>query len=60
MKIYLASGNLHKQKEMAELFPEYEIIIPSQEGIAFDPEETGSSFLENSLIKAKALWDIVK
>lgn len=26
----------------------------------FDPEETGSTFFENSMIKAKALYDIVK
>ena len=59
MKLFLASGNKHKQKEMQELLPEYEILIPSDVGINFDPEETGSSFLENSLIKAKALYDLV-
>ena len=59
MKIYLASGNKHKKKEMAELFPEHTIVIPSDENIAFDPEETGTTFYENSIIKAKALYDIV-
>ena len=29
-------------------------------GIDFDPIEDGNSFMENSLIKAKALWEIVK
>ena len=60
MKIYLATSNNHKQREMIDLFPGFEIVIPSQEGITFDPIESGTSFIENSLIKAKTLWDIVK
>lgn len=34
--------------------------MPKDEGIEFDPEETGSTFFENAMIKAKALYDIVK
>jgi len=60
MKIYLATGNLNKKREMQELLAEHEILIPSDEGINFNPDETGSTFYENSLIKAKALYDIVK
>ena len=59
MKIYLATGNKNKKKEMIQLLPEHEIVIPSDEGIDFDPDETGVTFYENSLIKAKALYDIV-
>ena len=59
MKIYLASGNLNKKREVQELFPEHTVVIPKDEGIEFDPEETGTTFYENSLIKAKALWEIV-
>jgi len=59
MKIYLATGNKNKKKEMIQLLPEHEIVIPSDEGIEFNPDETGISFYENSLIKAKALYDIV-
>ena len=59
MRLYLASGNKHKQKEMQELLPDYEIRIPADDALAFDPDETGSSFAENSLIKARALWDMV-
>ncbi|MBQ0039207.1 MAG: RdgB/HAM1 family non-canonical purine NTP pyrophosphatase [Treponema sp.] len=59
MKIYLATGNLNKKREVQELFPEHTVVIPKDEGIAFDPEETGTTFYENSLIKAKALWEIV-
>lgn len=59
MKIYLASGNLHKKEEMSAIFSNHTIVIPSDEGIAFSPEENGSTFLENSLIKAKLLWESV-
>lgn len=44
---------------MEELFPEHTVVIPKDEGIDFDPEETGTTFYENSIIKAKALYDIV-
>ncbi len=44
---------------MSQILCEHEIITPSDEGIEFDPEETGTTFYENSLIKAKALYDIV-
>lgn len=59
MKIYLATGNEHKKREMQRIFSDFEIVIPKDEGIDFDPEETGNSFFENSLIKAKSLFDIV-
>ena len=60
MKIYLATGNQHKKREMQRIFSDFDIVIPKDEGIDFDPDETGSSFFENSVIKAKALYDIVK
>ena len=60
MKIYLASGNVNKKKEVQELLPSHKIVLPKDEGIEFDPEETGSTFFENAMIKAKALYDIVK
>lgn len=59
MKIFLATGNKNKKREMEELLPEHTILIPSDEGISFNPEETGSTFYENSLIKARSLYEIV-
>ena len=55
----MASGNKNKKREMQELFPEHTIVVPGDEGIDFNPDETGDSFYENSIIKAKALYDIV-
>lgn len=60
MKLYFASGNAHKREEMARIFSGHAIVIPSDEGIEFDPDETESTFYGNSLIKAKALYDIVR
>lgn len=60
MKIYLASGNINKKHEVQELLPAHKIVLPKEENIEFDPEENGSSFFENTMIKAKALYDIVK
>ena len=59
MKIYLATGNKNKKREIQQILPNHEILIPSDERIAFDPDETGSTFYENSIIKAKTLYDIV-
>ena len=59
MKLYLATNNAHKKCEAAKIFSPHEIVIPADEGIDFDPEETGATFFENALIKARALYDIV-
>ena len=59
MKLYFASGNDHKRKEMSRLLGGYELILPKDEGIDFDPEETGDSYIENATIKAEALYSIV-
>ena len=60
MIIYAATGNEHKRQELSQLFAPHTIIIPKDKGIDFDPEENGNSFVENTIIKAKALYDIVK
>lgn len=59
MKIYFASGNAHKKEELSRILRSHEIVIPSEEGIAFDPEETERTFYGNALLKAKALYEIV-
>jgi XTP/dITP diphosphohydrolase len=58
MTIWLASGNEHKKRELAAIFPGHELKLPAEGGInGFDPAETGSTFAENALIKARALRD---
>ena len=61
MKLYFASGNLHKKMEMESLLEGIVgLTLPKDEGIVFDPDENGSSFVENAIIKAKTLYDVVK
>ena len=59
MKLVFATGNPGKLKEAREILgPGYEVMSPSDVGLAgFDVEEIGTTFRENSLIKARALWN---
>ncbi len=60
MEIIVATGNAHKLGELAELFPAYRLLRPSDVGHpAFDVEENGSTFLGNAIIKAEALFRLV-
>lgn len=60
MQLWFASGNTHKKMEMERLFPGFEIILPKERGIAFDPDETSDSYIGNALIKAEALYSLMK
>ena len=56
MKLLAATGNKHKIKEISRILSPlgYEVITPAELGIDIDPEETGTTFLENATIKAVA------
>lgn len=56
MKYILASNNKGKLEEMKAILEplEAQVISQSQAGFKFPPEETGSTFEENALIKARA------
>lgn len=55
MEILIATNNQHKIKEYQEIFNQFNIKVLSLKdlGIVCDPEETGETFEENSLIKAR-------
>ncbi|MCQ2179090.1 MAG: RdgB/HAM1 family non-canonical purine NTP pyrophosphatase [Bacteroidales bacterium] len=58
MKIIFATGNKGKLREAQEILgPGYELVTPAELGIFEDIEETGDTLEENSLIKARYLWD---
>lgn len=59
MKIVLASSNAHKVKEINEIVDGMgiEFVLPPE---GFNPIENGKTFEENSLIKAKAAWNLTK
>ncbi|MBO6557488.1 MAG: RdgB/HAM1 family non-canonical purine NTP pyrophosphatase [Pseudomonadales bacterium] len=53
MKFVMASGNLHKAEEIRATLPsDIELILQSELGVD-SAEETGGTFVENALIKAK-------
>jgi XTP/dITP diphosphohydrolase len=61
MTLWFATGNTHKQTELAAIMPGHRINIPSQAGIQdFNPPETGNTFFENAWIKAQALYQRLK
>ncbi len=58
-KLILASNNPNKLKEMSALLRDrFEVITLAQTGIECEPEETGTTFLENARIKAKTICDL--
>ncbi|MCR5560492.1 MAG: RdgB/HAM1 family non-canonical purine NTP pyrophosphatase [Bacteroidales bacterium] len=58
MDLVFATGNAGKLREAAEILgPGFRVLSPADVGLAgFDVEETGTTFRENSLLKAQALW----
>jgi len=57
MKFALATGNQGKVKEMREILSEMSIeaVTQGELGISVEIEETGTTFLENSRLKARAI-----
>lgn len=57
MKMVLASQNEHKRVEMSRILAQYgiELVLQSELGIHVEVEETGTTFEENSLLKAQAV-----
>lgn len=57
MKVVLASKNPHKLVEISQITEKFgmELVLESQLGIDIDVEETGSTFEENSFLKAEAV-----
>ena len=53
-RLIVASGNAHKLREIAEIFTDFEVCSQKQVGFDEDVEETGTTFAENALIKARA------
>ena len=58
-ELVLATNNAHKVREFARLFPGVRLLTPADLGIAFEFEETGSSYLDNALGKARHLFALV-
>ena len=59
MKLVLASKNAHKLVEMKDILSQLgvEVVLESEAGVDVDVEETGATFEENALLKAKAVME---
>ena len=57
MKVVLASKNKHKLEEISKITERFgfDLILQSELGVDIDVEETGTTFEENSFIKAEAV-----
>lgn len=57
MKVVLASKNPHKLVEISRITEKFgfELVLQSQLGVDIDVEETGTTFEENSFLKADAV-----
>lgn len=60
MKLVLASNNAHKLEELRAILSQLGMEVVSQKelGISVEPDENGTTFEENSYIKAKAVMEL--
>ena len=59
MKLVLASRNQHKLREMQAILSAQgiEVVLEGELGLCVEVEETGSTFAENALLKARAVME---
>jgi XTP/dITP diphosphohydrolase len=60
MILLLATNNEHKKHEMELICRPHDIRLPGDFGIQFSHDETGTTFIENSLGKAQTLAAIIR
>ena len=60
MKLIIASNNPGKVREYKEIFGPsgFQVLSQGEAGIRLEVEETGTTFEENSLLKARAVYDL--
>ena len=60
MKVVLASKNQHKLVEISKITEKFdiELVLQSELGVDIDVEETGTTFEENSFLKAEAVMKV--
>ena len=58
-KFVLATHNPGKLREMADILSKFgiQVVSPADVGITVDVEETGTTFAENAMLKAKAICE---
>ena len=60
--IILASNNKNKLREIKDVLEQFNINVISQEEAGYDIEvdETGTTFEENAILKAEAIYNLAK
>ena len=53
-RLVVATGNAHKLLEISQIFTDFEVVSQKQMGFDEEVAETGTTFAENALIKARA------
>lgn len=61
MKVVLASKNPHKLVEISKITEKFgfDLVLQSELGVDIDVEETGTTFEENSFLKASVIMDMI-
>ena len=57
-RIVFATGNKGKLAEIREILKDYEVVSMAEAGVDVDIIEDGSSFEENAMKKAEAVWKV--
>lgn len=59
MEIIIATGNAGKVREFKRMLEPlgYQVFSQKEKGIVTDVEETGTTFAENAMLKARAVWE---
>lgn len=62
MKFVLATHNPNKVREMSAILGQFgvEVVSPKELGITVEVEETGTTFAENAMLKARAICELAK
>jgi len=58
LKVVLATNNTHKVEEIKPLLPKIELLTLKETGIDADIPETAETFVQNALLKAKAIFNL--
>lgn len=58
--LVVATGNAHKLQEIAQIFSQFNVVLQKSMGFDEDVAETGTTFAENALIKARAAAKALK
>ena len=56
-QVVAATGNRHKLEEFRAILKDFNLISQTEAGFSGDVEETGKTFAENALLKARAVCE---